>query len=99
PQMVPITVPDRTKPPDPQTGQPAQRPVRPSDILKQWSATELDVAVDTTSASPTQRLAALQLMTGTDMAGTMEKAGFGDIVLPELMRLVPIPGGTNETMA
>jgi hypothetical protein len=98
PQMVPITVPDRTKPPGPD-GQPAQRPVRPSDILKQWDATEFDVAVDTTSASPTQRLAALQLMTVTDMEGTMEKAGFGDIVLPELMRLVPIPGGTNETMA
>ena len=99
PQMVPITVPDRTKPPDPQTGQPAQRPVRPSDILKQWSALDFDVAIDTTSASPTQRLAALQLMTVTDMAGTMEKAGFGDIVLPELMRLVPVPGGLNEKMA
>lgn len=98
PQMVPIMVPDRTKPPG-QDGQPAQRQVRPSDILKLWDALDFDVAVDTTSASPTQKLAALQLMTVTDTAGTMTKAGFGDIVLPEMMRLMPFPGGVGEKMA
>jgi hypothetical protein len=110
PQLVPILIDDPSATPadgaqpgqpDPQTGQPGppQRPIRPSDILKASDPFDYDVTVDTGQASPTQKLAAFSLFVVTDLIGTLVKAGYGSIIIPELMKIAPLPGTMGADLA
>lgn len=110
PPPTPIMIPDPSATPeegaqpgapDPQTGQPGpmQRPIRPSDILKATDPFDYDVSVDTGQASPTQKLAAFSLFVVTDLIGTLVKAGYGSIIIPELMKIAPLPGTMGADLA
>jgi len=76
-----------------------QRPIKPSDILKASDPFDFDVTVDTGQASPTQKLAAFSLFVVTDLIGTLVKAGFGNLVMPALMKIAPLPGTMGADLA
>jgi hypothetical protein len=76
-----------------------ERPITMGEILKDVDPLDYEVAVDAQDASPSVKAAAFRQWTVTDLVGTCEKAGFGDIVIPEVVRMSPLPGTIADKLA
>lgn len=88
-QEVPIMVPDPKVPVDPMTGQGGQRPIRPSDLIRNADVTDFDVAIDLGSASVTSKQAFMQTLMQTAFAQTLADLGVLDRFLPLMVKNWP----------
>jgi hypothetical protein len=96
-QKIPLMV---AGPIDPMTGQPTQRPVLPSDIVKKADLLDFDVEIDLGSASVTSKQAFISTMMQTAFGKTLNEMGVLDRFLPIIVESWPgIPANKAKKLA
>jgi hypothetical protein len=92
-EEIPTLVPDEMGEPmpDPTTGEmiPAQRPIRPSDIIRNIDLLDYDVDVDLGSASATSKQAFTSAMMQTAFPKVLQDAGLLDRFMPTIVKNWP----------